>query len=51
MAEVTYEQDGPEAREIAQYLPYFPFKVHIMTFSAATQYDSLKNLNGKMPII
>ena len=22
----TYEQDGPEAREIAQYLPYFPFK-------------------------
>jgi len=22
----TYEQDGPEAKEIAQYLPYFPFK-------------------------
>ena len=22
----TYEQDGPEAREIAQHLPYFPFK-------------------------
>ncbi|KAL3759776.1 hypothetical protein ACHAWU_007520 [Discostella pseudostelligera] len=22
----TYEQDGPEARLIAQYLPYFPFK-------------------------
>jgi adenine/guanine phosphoribosyltransferase-like PRPP-binding protein len=21
-----YEQDGPEAKEIAQYLPYFPFK-------------------------
>ncbi len=21
-----YEQDGPEAREIAKYLPYFPFK-------------------------
>jgi len=23
---VVYEQDGPEARHIAQYLPYFPFK-------------------------
>lgn len=22
----TYEQDGIEAREIAQYIPYFPFK-------------------------
>jgi len=22
----SYQQDGPEAREIAQYLPYFPFK-------------------------
>jgi len=22
----TYEQDGPEALEISQYLPYFPFK-------------------------
>jgi adenine phosphoribosyltransferase len=22
----TYEQDGAEAREIAKYLPYFPFK-------------------------
>ena len=22
----TYEQDGPEAKEIANYLPYFPFK-------------------------
>jgi adenine phosphoribosyltransferase len=22
----AYEQDGPEAREIAEYLPYFPFK-------------------------
>lgn len=22
----TYEQDGPEAKEIAQYLPYYPFK-------------------------
>jgi len=22
----TYEQDGPEAREISKYLPYFPFK-------------------------
>lgn len=22
----TYEQDGEEAREIAKYLPYFPFK-------------------------
>jgi len=22
----TYEQDGDEARQIAQYLPYFPFK-------------------------
>lgn len=22
----TYAQDGPEAQEIAQYLPYFPFK-------------------------
>ena len=21
-----YEQDGPEAKEIAHYLPYFPFK-------------------------
>jgi hypothetical protein len=21
-----YEQDGPEAKEIAEYLPYFPFK-------------------------
>eukprot|EP00429_Kryptoperidinium_foliaceum_P023922 CAMPEP_0176135370 /NCGR_PEP_ID=MMETSP0120_2-20121206/68668_1 /TAXON_ID=160619 /ORGANISM="Kryptoperidinium foliaceum, Strain CCMP 1326" /LENGTH=170 /DNA_ID=CAMNT_0017471069 /DNA_START=108 /DNA_END=617 /DNA_ORIENTATION=- len=21
-----YQQDGPEAKEIAQYLPYFPFK-------------------------
>ena len=21
-----YEQDGPEAREIDKYLPYFPFK-------------------------
>ena len=25
-AEQTYEQDGVEAREIAQYIPYFPFK-------------------------
>ena len=23
---LKYEQDGPEAREIAKYLPYFPFK-------------------------
>jgi hypothetical protein len=23
---MTYEQDGAEAREIAKYLPYFPFK-------------------------
>jgi hypothetical protein len=22
-----YEQDGPEAKEIAEYLPWFPFKV------------------------
>jgi hypothetical protein len=22
----AYQQDGPEAREIAKYLPYFPFK-------------------------
>jgi hypothetical protein len=22
-----YEQDGPEAMEIAQFLPWFPFKV------------------------
>jgi hypothetical protein len=21
-----YEQDGPEAKEIAEYMPYFPFK-------------------------
>ena len=25
-ARLLYEQDGDEAREIAQYLPYFPFK-------------------------
>mmetsp|Transcript_3685 Transcript_3685/g.4331 ORF Transcript_3685/g.4331 Transcript_3685/m.4331 type:complete len:219 (-) Transcript_3685:2056-2712(-) len=25
-ASKVYEQDGPEAREIAEYLPYFPFK-------------------------
>ena len=24
--QLTYEQDGIEAREIAQYIPYFPFK-------------------------
>jgi adenine phosphoribosyltransferase len=23
---IKYKQDGPEAREIAKYLPYFPFK-------------------------
>jgi hypothetical protein len=23
---LKYKQDGPEAKEIAQYLPYFPFK-------------------------
>jgi adenine/guanine phosphoribosyltransferase-like PRPP-binding protein len=22
----NYEQDGPEAREIAKHIPYFPFK-------------------------
>jgi len=22
----TYEQDGPEAKAIAKYLPYYPFK-------------------------
>lgn len=26
MPSKTYEQDGEEAREIAKYLPYFPFK-------------------------
>lgn len=26
MSTKTYEQDGEEAREIAKYLPYFPFK-------------------------
>ena len=26
MASNKYQQDGPEAKEIAQYLPYFPFK-------------------------
>lgn len=26
MPKKNYEQDGPEAKEIAQYLPYFPFK-------------------------
>ena len=26
MTKTMYETDGPEAREIAQYLPYFPFK-------------------------
>jgi len=25
-AAAEYEQDGPEARRIAKYLPYFPFK-------------------------
>jgi hypothetical protein len=25
--ELKYEQDGDEAKEIAKYLPYFPFKV------------------------
>ena len=25
-ANLKYQQDGPEAKEIAQYLPYFPFK-------------------------
>jgi hypothetical protein len=23
---ISYKQDGPEAQQIAQYLPYFPFK-------------------------
>lgn len=27
MTKKVYETDGPEAKEIAQYLPYFPFKV------------------------
>ncbi len=26
MTKRIYETDGPEAKEIAQYLPYFPFK-------------------------
>ena len=26
MTKKVYETDGPEAKEIAQYLPYFPFK-------------------------
>jgi hypothetical protein len=25
--ELKYKQDGEEAKEIAKYLPYFPFKV------------------------
>jgi hypothetical protein len=25
--ELKYKQDGDEAKEIAKYLPYFPFKV------------------------
>ena len=26
MSATKYQQDGPEAKEIAKYLPYFPFK-------------------------
>jgi hypothetical protein len=32
--ELKYKQDGEEAKEIAKYLPYFPFKVRVVVLSS-----------------
>lgn len=31
--QLKYKQDGEEAKEIAKYLPYFPFKVRNIVWS------------------
>lgn len=54
---LKYKQDGPEAEEIAKYLPYFPFKhigkskLHTQRISFRCHVESCRRVDGPVVMV